>query len=223
MKPLICVAVTARDTKQTLTRIRGLTSPDLIEIRFDYCVEPIEPRRIRDVAEAPLIATNRPVYQGGLSEEVEERRLGRLYEACEAGFEYADVELAAPSIGETIEHMHDLGSKCILSHHDFEATPTLEELNRLNERAEVMGADIVKLVGTANDYGDNLVYLAYLSGKPGNVSFGMGLHGVPSRVLSPLMGGAFTYASIVEGEESAPGQLTLQKMRELYEAMGVGR
>jgi len=223
VKPLICVAVTARDTEQTITRVRGLSSPDLIEIRFDYCVEPIDSNQVRDATDAPLIATNRPTYQGGLSKEAEKKRLRKLYEACEAGFEYADVELAAPNIGDAIEHMHDLGSKCILSHHDFEATPTLEELNHLNEQAEVMGADIVKLVGTANGYGDNLVYLAYLSGKPGNVSFGMGLHGVPSRVLSPLMGGAFTYASTVEGEESASGQLTLQKMRELYEAMGVGR
>lgn len=223
MKPLICVAVTARDTEQTITRVRGLSSPDLIEIRFDYCVEPVDPRRIRDATDVPLIATNRPVFQGGLSKEAEGKRLGKLYEACEAGFEYADVELEAPSSGDAINHMHDLGSMCILSHHDFEATPTLEELNRLNERAEYMGADIVKLVGTANGYGDNLVYLAYLSGKPGNVSFGMGLQGVPSRVLSPLMGGAFTYASTLQGEESAPGQLTLQKMRELYEAMGVGR
>ena len=222
MKPLICVAVTGRDTEQTITRIQGLSSPDLIEIRFDYSLEPIDPSRVRDATETPLIATNRPAYQGGLSKEAEEGRRGALYEACEAGFEYADVELAAPGSGDAVKHVHDAGSRCILSHHDFEATPTLEELNRLHARAKSMGADVVKLVGTANYYGDNIIYLAYISEKPGNVSFGMGLHGVPSRVLSPLIGGAFTYASTEEGEESAPGQLTLRKMRELYEAMGVG-
>jgi len=222
VKPLICVAVIGRDTEQTITRIQGLSSPDLIEIRFDYSLEPIDPSRIRDATETPLIATNRPVYPGGLSKEAEEGRHGTLYEACEAGFEYADVELEAPGSGDAVKRVHDAGSRCILSHHDFEATPTLEELNRLHARAKSMGADVVKLVGTANCYGDNIVYLAYISEKPGNVSFGMGLHGVPSRVLSPLMGGAFTYASTGEGEESAPGQLTLSKMRELYEAMGVG-
>jgi len=222
VKPLICVAVTGRDTEQTITRIQGLSSPDLIEIRFDYSLEPIDPSQIRDVTDAQLIATNRPAYQGGLSKEAEEVRLETLYEACEAGFEYADVELAAPGSGDAVKRVHDAGSRCILSHHDFEATPTLEELNRLHARAKSMGADVVKLVGTANCYGDNIIYLTYISGKSGNVSFGMGLHGVPSRVLSPLMGGAFTYASTGEGEESAPGQLTLSKMRELYEDMGVG-
>jgi len=222
VKPLICVAVTGRDTEQTITRIHGLSSPDLIEIRFDYSMDPIDPSQIRDATETPLIATNRPVYQGGLSKEAEEWRLKTLYEACEAGFEYADVELADPASGDAVKHVHDAGSRCIMSHHDFEATPTLEELNRLHARAKSIGTDVVKLVGTANCYGDNIIYLAYISAKPGNVSFGMGLHGVPSRVLSPLMGGAFTYASTGEGEESAPGQLTLGKMRELYEAMGVG-
>jgi len=222
LKPLICVALTCRNTEQTITRIQGLSSPDLIEIRFDYCTEPIDPSQIRDATETPLIATNRPVYQGGLSKEAEEGRLKTLYEACEARFEYADVEFAAPASGDAVKRVHDAGSRCILSHHDFEATPTLEELNRLHARAKSLGADLVKLVGTANCYSDNIIYLAYLSEKPGNVSFGMGLHGVPSRVLSPLMGGAFTCASTEEGDESAPGQLTLGKMRELYEAMGVG-
>ncbi len=222
MKPLICVAVTGRNTEQTITRIQGLSSPDLIEIRFDYSLELIDPSQIRDATETPLIATNRPAYQGGLSKEAKEGRHRTLYEACEAGFEYADVELAAPGSGDAVKRVHDAGSRCILSHHDFEATPTLEELNRLHARAKSMGADVVKLVGTATCYDDNIIYLAYLSAKPGNVSFGMGLHGVPSRVLSPIMGGAFTYASTGEGEESAAGQLTLSKMRELYEDMGVG-
>jgi 3-dehydroquinate dehydratase-1 len=221
VKPQICVAVTGRDTEQIIARVCGLQQADLIEIRLDHRVEPIDLRRVRDAAETPLIATNRPEYQGGLSKEPEERRLATLYAACDAGFEYADVELAVPSLGDAVKRVHDLGSMCIVSHHDFEATPTLEELDRMHNEAKSMGAEVVKLVGTAKRYGDNMAYLSYLSGNPGNVSFGMGRHGVPSRVMSPLVGGAFTYASTGEGEESAPGQLTLSRMREIYEAMGV--
>lgn len=221
MKPQICVAVIGRDTEQIIARVRGLQQADLVEIRLDHRVEPIDLRRVRDAAETPLIATNRPVYQGGRSKEPEEIRLGALYGACKAGFEYADVELVAPGSRDAVKRVHDLGSRCIVSHHDFEATPTLGELGRMHAEAKSMGADVVKLVGTAKCYGDNMVYLSYLSGNPGNVSFGMGRLGVPSRVMSPLVGGAFTYASTGEGEESAPGQLTLTKMREIYEAMEV--
>ncbi len=221
MKPLICVAVTGLDTEQTMARVGRLQQADLIEIRLDHRMEPIDLSRVRDATAKPLIATNRPEYQGGRSKEPEESRLGALYAACEAGFEYADLELAAPGSGEAVKRVHDLGGKCIVSNHDFESTPTQEELSRMHADAKSMGADVVKLVGTARCYGDNMAYLSYLSGNPGNVSFGMGRHGVPSRVVSPLVGGAFTYASTGEGEESAPGQLTLSRMREIYEAMGV--
>ena len=64
-------------------------------------------------------------------------------------------------------------------------------------------------------------YLRYLESEPGNISFGMGRHGAPSRVMSPLLGGAYTYASASAGKESAPGQLTLWEMRLIYRAMGV--
>jgi 3-dehydroquinate dehydratase type I len=213
--------VTGCDTEQVLARVRGLQQADLLEIRLDYSVEPVDLSRVRDATDKPMIATNRPGYQGGRSKETDESRLGALYAAVEAGFEYADVELAAPGSGDSVKRVHDLGGRCIVSHHDFDATPTLEELCRMHTKAESMGADVVKLVGTATSYGDNMAYLTYVSGNPGNVSFGMGRHGVPSRVVSPLVGGAFTYASTGEGEESAPGQLTLPRMREIYTAMGV--
>lgn len=221
MKPLICVAVTGRNTEQIIARVGRLQQADLIEIRLDHSVEPIDLRRVRDATAKPLIATNRPENQGGHSKEGEESRLATLYGACESGFEYADVELAAPGSGDAVKRVHDLGGKCIVSHHDFKATPTLDELIRMHAEAKSRGADLVKLVGTARCYGDNIAYLSYVSGNPGNISFGMGRHGVPSRVISPLVGGAFTYASTGEGEESAPGQLTLSRMREIYEAMGV--
>jgi len=221
VKPRICVAVTGRDTEQIIARVQGLHQADLLEIRLDYGVEFIDLSRVRDATAKPLIATNRPGYQGGRSKETDESRLGALYAAIEAGFEYADVELVAPGSGDAVKRVHDLGGTCIVSHHNFDATPTLEELGRMHAEAESMGADVVKLVGTATRYGDNMAYLVYVSGHPGNVSFGMGRHGVPSRVMSPLVGGAFTYASMAEGEESAPGQLTLPRMREIYTAMGV--
>ena len=221
MKPRICVAVTGRDTERIIARVRGLQHPDLVEIRLDHRLEPIDLRRVRASTETPLIATNRPVYQGGRSNEPEESRLDMLYSACEAGFEYADVELSAPRLGDAVKRVQGLGARCIVSHHDFNETPNPELLGRMHVEAKSMGADTVKLVGTARRYGDNMAYLSYLSGNPGNVSFGMGRHGVPSRVVSPLVGGAFTYASTAEGEESAPGQLTLPRMREIYTAMGV--
>ena len=49
------------------------------------------------------------------------------------------------------------------------------------------------------------------------VSFAMGDLGLISRVLCPLVGGDFTYASIEKGKESAAGQMTVEDLRKLYE------
>jgi 3-dehydroquinate dehydratase len=42
-----------------------------------------------------------------------------------------------------------------------------------------------------------------------------------SRIFSPVFGGEFTYASSAVGAESAPGQLTIRDMREIYRIMGI--
>ena len=81
------------------------------------------------------------------------------------------------------------------------------------------GADICKVVTTARSFEDNLSVLQLISEFPKTklVSFAMGPLGVTSRVLCPLVGGDFTYASIEKGKESAPGQITVRDLTKIYE------
>ncbi len=51
----------------------------------------------------------------------------------------------------------------------------------------------------------------------------MGPLGFASRVLCPLVGGYFTYASIERGKESASGQITVRELKKLYEMVGTNR
>ena len=55
------------------------------------------------------------------------------------------------------------------------------------------------------------------------VALAMGQVGISSRVLSPVLGGYFTYAAMTEGKESAPGQLTVAYLRSFYEAKNRGK
>lgn len=197
--------------------------PDLIEVRFDYMESPGDPGIIRDSTDLPLIATNRRKDQGGHSKMKEPDRVAVILEAVEAGFDYADLELNTPKLEELGSRVKVLGGSLVISHHDFEGTPSAEELREIMNRMVERGADICKIIGTAQSPRDNLVYLG-LFGSPregGLVCFGMGRDGILSRVLSPIVGGEFTYASSHEGGESAPGQLTLAEMREVYTLMGV--
>jgi len=222
--PRICVVVTASSVAgaiDTIRRTRPLL-PDLIEIRLDYMKTSGDLGLIREATGVPLIATNRRPDQGGHSADSDAERIAGLIQACESGFDYVDLEINTEAVGEIAKKAKSLGAKVIISFHDFEATPEKELLEGILRDELSAGADICKIVGTSNTPGDNLTYLNLLRENADIkiVSFGMGNAGVLSRVLSPLVGGAFAYASAEAGSGSAPGQLTISDMREIYRMMG---
>ena len=223
--PRICVVITAKDTAEALQRLTDVASqgPDLIEVRFDYIESPCDPGSISDSTDLPLIATNRRRDQGGHSRMSETDRVGVILDAVKEGFDYADIELNTPGLDDLGSRVKALGGSLVISHHDFEGTPTADELRETMSRMVERGADVCKIIGTARSPRDNLTYLGLFGShrEGGLVCFGMGRDGVLSRVLSPLVGGEFTYASSHAGGESAPGQLTLAEMREIYALMGV--
>lgn len=222
--PRICVVVTASNDAEAIDTIRRTRPllPDLIEIRLDYMKTLGDLRLIREATGIPLIATNRCSNRGGNVAGSKADRIARLLRACESGFDYVDLEIDTEGVEELAEKVKSLGAGVIISFHDFETTPEKERLEEILRDELSAGADICKIVGTSNTPGDNLAYFNLLldNADVEIVSFGMGIAGVLSRVLSPLVGGAFTYASAEMGSESAPGQLTISELREIYRMMG---
>jgi 3-dehydroquinate dehydratase-1 len=217
----ICGVVLGKKMEQILSDISIMNElVDLIEIRFDYSEEELDIKIIKEASKVPLIATNRCYEEGGMKKLSLAERIKILLQASEEKYHYVDLELETSEIGEKISRIIENGSKVIGSHHDFVGTPTLKEMEKLHLRGKEAGANIVKIIGTARKKEDNLVYLTFNQRNPGNVSFGMGGEGVISRVISPLMGAAFTYASLRE-KKSAPGQLSIHRLKEIYKLLGV--
>ena len=224
MKPRVCVSIALPDLSEVL-RLLDEVEPyaDMFEIRLDHMPN-LE--SLGDVVEAsgrPVVATNRPTWEGGLFSGSEEDRLKTLVEACSLGFDYADVELRSPALSSTVEELKSLGVQVIVSVHEFDRTPSLDELRETLRRVEAQGADVAKVVGFARRMEDNLTYLKFLSEESRGrrlVSFGMGPLGVVSRVLCPLFGGYYTYACPREDLAVAPGQLPVRRLLELYRTLG---
>lgn len=225
VSPKICVPITARSPSQAVDIIRSVQpyGPDLLELRLDYMDSPGNLQRVRDVTDLPLIATNRSRDQGGLSSSPEADRLAILLKACDVGFNYVDLELTTDSINDVAEEVKAHGARLIISYHDFNGTPPFKDLNKIMHEELSLGADVCKIVGTSKSLHDSLTYLNFLDANTDGklVCFGMGEHGVISRVLSPLFGGMFTFASVRAGLESAPGQLTIADLKEVYRLLGV--
>src|SRR3989344_3078545 len=94
---------------------------DIIELRIDYMCTPNLERLLKH-SQTPKIVTNRTKYERGRFQGSEECRIAYLQEAIALGAEYVDIEL---------DHYHSLereNTKLIVSHHNFEETPDLDEI-----------------------------------------------------------------------------------------------
>ena len=219
----ICVALTAQDINQLKAMITRSDheGAEIIEVRLDYLHRTPKFEVIRDMTTLPLIATNRSRSEGGFKAINETERIQSLLAAASAGFEYIDLEWRTPQIHQICAKVKKLSNtQIILSHHDFRVSPTVKQLSAISHKQVEAGADICKIIFTANSIADNLSCLDFIQQIAPNqrvICFCMGNHGLMSRLFSPLFGGFLTYAAIERGKEAAPGQVTLTEMKHFYE------
>jgi 3-dehydroquinate dehydratase-1 len=212
MKPRICATIIDKDLKPR-TEVEPLV--DLFELRIDLVGEGWP-----DLAtglKKPWIACARSKAEGGNWPGDDAERIEALITAAELGADMVDIELGTTNLAEVIP-LIKRRAKCLLSLHELEKTPPLEQLKEIVKRQLSVGADICKVITTAQSPADNLTTLRLIAEFPKvkMVSFAMGPLGLASRILCPLVGGYFTYASLAEGKESAPGQLTVDQLKRIY-------
>jgi 3-dehydroquinate dehydratase type I len=197
---------------------------DLVEIRADYLKEP-ELASLMEDRKKPFILTNRKKEEGGVFKGDEWERFRVLNEAVRSGADYVDVEIKSnPSLLQDLI-ANRKGTRIILSFHDFKKTPSQKELRMLYRRMSRLGADVVKIVTLARTWEDNLRVLSLIpfvkmEGQE-IVAFCMGEKGTWSRLFAPLMGAAWTYASLSRAKASAPGQLTVGEMKEIWKKLKI--
>jgi 3-dehydroquinate dehydratase type I len=192
---------------------------DLFELRIDMVGDGW--REVAGRLPKPWIACNRMAEEGGKWRGGESERVKELLGALELGPGIIDIELATPGLAEVIKEIKGR-AECLLSYHNLIETPPLKKMRDIVMRQINAGADIGKVVTTARSFADNLAVLQLITEFPKVkvVAFAMGAAGQISRVLSPLAGGYFTYASVGAGRESAEGQMAAEQLRKIYEIMG---
>ena len=214
VRPLICVSLTRCDD------VGKVSDVDLVEVRIDMLGSCW--RKVINDLRVQWIACNRKVDEGGLWSGDEYSRVMELFKAVELGASFVDIELSTADVKSVVSRLKRCGVKVIISKHITTHTPSLDELRVIVNQMINLGADVWKVVTKANDIRDNLVVLQLIKEfKVPGISLAMGDLGVISRVLSPLVGGFLTYASVSEGSESAPGQLTVYELKSIYKLLGV--
>jgi 3-dehydroquinate dehydratase-1 len=216
-KPRICVTITSNNPR-AIKEVEPLV--DMFELRIDLIGDAWQ-EIVRQLGK-PWIACNRSAAEGGRWHGNEARRIEKLLQATELGAEIVDIELRTKNLKKIVE-LIKRKTRCLLSFHDLEKTPPFDTMKQIIQEQSKAGADICKIVTTARSFEDNLSVLQLIPEFPNLklVAFTMGPLGIMSRVLCPLVGGEFTYASIARGKESAPGQISVKDLIKIYEITGI--
>ena len=210
----------------------ALETTEMAEIRLDRC--PLSPDDIEGLfgsSDVPLVATCRiaevladlqradgiPDTEKGRREQqiraydITERRLTK---AVEAGAAYIDLEMEAPApMSKRLRKAAlENGTIVIRSYHDFTGTPSREKLAETISQCREFGAEVVKIVTTAQCEADVQTVLSLYEDFDRLIAFCMGEAGRQSRLDCLAKGAPYTYAAFTEDEATAPGQWTTASM-----------
>ena len=202
---------------------------EAIELRTDY-IERLDVGVVRklvsgvkgtDKQAVPIIVTCRDSKEGGANDYPLQLRIDVLAAALEAGVDFVDLEyrnFTSPDSHAEIKKAlsRSQKSRLILSAHDFEGK--FEDIVGLFHRISALhrGA-IVKLVYTAKHINDCFEAFDLLHETSGErIVFCMGEAGLISRILAKKLGSSVVFGSMDERSATAPGQLTIDKLKGLY-------
>jgi len=220
--PRICIALGLPDVRNLLEHARreAEAGETFLEFRLDYLHDPCKgAEAIREFLDSfpdcTLVATcrrhqNRGKFNGSIEEQ-----LAVLDLAVDHGAHAIDVEIETAEVAPERLSQFRGRAQVILSYHNFEATPPMDTV--VNRMLRVT-ADAYKVVTTARKPSDNVRVLAAAKALPKHrmVVLAMGELGFPTRVLSPVFGGIYSYAAPLYAEGTAAGQVSARHLRHLY-------
>lgn len=178
----------------------------------------------------PFIFTVRSVAQGGTADISQEDYIRINRAIIEAGAaDIVDIEacLGDDDVRSLADFAKRNGRSVIVSHHDFEGTPSRSEMVDCLAHLQDIGADIPKLAVMAHTAADALEVLAAtdemsrLHARGPVLTMAMGHAGTLTRLVGEGFGSALTFCALEDA--SAPGQvdaaITRRVLDSIHEAL----
>lgn len=205
---MICVSLAEESVTDCVEALKQL---DCAEIRIDKMRLTLADIPVLFSLPKTLIATCRP---GAYDDEY---RKELLLKAIESGAAFVDVELESgiPYREEITAKAKSSRCSVIVSFHDHARTPPRHELEGIVDACFEAGADIAKIACTARSERDNARLIGLLDDSRKVVVIAMGHKGRITRLVSPLLGSPFTFASLSKDKETAAGQIDRKTLERL--------
>lgn len=135
---------------------------------------------------------------------------------------FLDLDISQKDELEHIEK-NNMHIKLIVSYHNYEKTPTNDELINILMDIESHNPELYKIATVCHNENDALRLLQLQSQlkeqHKKHIVLGMGEFGTITRVYGTLWGNEMIFAPIHTEENSAPGQLTKQELEKIFEVL----
>jgi len=220
---MFCIPIIAKNTDEAFEKIaRASTLADMLEIRLDM-MDMFDLHEIIKATSKPVLVTYRSKKEGGKGIEDPAARTDYILTAIQKGADLVDVELSLPRRWREKILDTEGRSRIVISTHINDGTPSQLDMEKIFKDCADTHSDIVKIVTRAESWADNLRVLELIPKAHDLgikiIAFCMGPMGRISRIVSHLMGGYLTFASLEEGEESADGQIPIRQMKQIIDIL----
>ncbi len=197
---------------------------DILEVRVDLFGGPLTPASVVDEVkvlkrhEMPLIGTIRGTGEVRGTVKLSDSERADLYQKISPLVDAIDIDLSAAILKSVVAAARRNKNTVILSHHDFDGTPSESRLKQIVGKASKLGADIIKIATLAKHESDVLRLLQFTAAhRPKNlVTIAMGNIGTVSRLMFPLAGSLMTYTSVALSDGQIDAKRLIEDLRLYY-------
>ncbi|WP_153564365.1 type I 3-dehydroquinate dehydratase [Acinetobacter baumannii] len=230
------VPITAKTKEQALAQaqvIANTADADLAEFRIDLLSFASDTKQVialghelkKILGNKPMIATIRTKNEGGQL-EISDADYGKTYQAYLKNpfMDWLDVEMFRDQkvVSEIVQQAHQKKVLVVMSNHDFQKTPSQDEIEKRLLKQDQMGADVLKIAVMPKSKQDVFTLMnatlkvSQQTTKP-LLTMSMGQLGTIYRVATANMGGSYSFGMI--GQASAPGQIDVTKLKQILQTV----
>lgn len=197
---------------------------DILEVRIDLFEGQLTQASVVNEVktlkrhEMPLIGTIRGKGEVRGRARLSDVERADLYQKISPLVDAIDIDLSATILKSVVTAAYRNKNIVILSHHDFNGTPSESGLKQIVGKATELGADIIKIATFAKNESDVLRLLHFTAAhRPKNlVTIAMGNIGTISRLALPLAGSLMTYTSVAPSDGQIDAKRLIEDLRFYY-------
>ena len=197
---------------------------DILEVRVDLFGGQLTQASVVDEVkvlkrhEMPLIGTIRGKGEVRGKVKLSDAERAALYQNISPLVDAIDIDLSATILKSVVAVARRNKNTVILSHHDFDGTPSESRLKQIVGKASKLGADIIKIATLAKNESDVLRLLQFTAAhRPKNlITIAMGNIGTVSRLVFPLAGSLMTYTSVALSDGQIDAKRLIEDLRLYY-------